>query len=774
MQNEVDRSNIRPLARSDGPLESSGHALNVEHLLAAIRRQLRLVISCAILGVLIGLAYAFTTSPLYTASTQILIDSTKGAGDQAAATTLADLQFDNGAIDSQVEVLKSDRIAKVVMEKLRLEEDPEFSTGSNSILPSIIKYISSWIGRTPTDEEAASADLDKKDSLRRKVIGRLQERLEVKRVRLTYLLDVQFTSNSPSGSAKISRAFANAYLDDQLDAKFDSARRSSDWLQLRIQELKENVLKTDLAVQTYRTKNNLVSTGTSGQLVSQQQVSDLSAQLTVARGETAKAQARFERINTIMESGQTDAAVSEALGNPVIVDLRNKLLKTSKTEADLRKLLGSKHQQVIQLGREIKQYETQIFGELNRISESYKSEAEIAKSRQSALEKDLNSLIGVNANSNETLVNLRELEREAETYKNLYQTFLQRYQESVQSQSFPVNEASIITADSRPLRPSHPEKGKILLFAALIGSIFGFMLAALREFKDRAIRTGEQVQTEIKMEFLGFLPAINPRKIVEREKANPAIVSLDGKSLRCPPMLRYSIISPLSSYAETLRTAKVACDVTLGSKRCKIIGIVSVLPREGKTTVAKNFASMIASHGSHTLLIDADLRNPGLSRSIAADVKIGLGDVLTSQLPWHDAMLHETETGLDIVPTAARRNIFHTSELLNSKTMREILEEAVSHYDYIIVDLPPLGPVVDVRATTHLFDQFIMVAHWGETSRRLLQTTLDRNPAIKSKVCGVILNRVDSAGMRRYETSGSSYYNYGSYSGYFQDEQARA
>lgn len=766
MLKSADPGNFRT-GPAEEEFEGGAGVVQIDQLLAAARRQARVVAFFAILGAGLGVAYVLTAVPWYTAATQLLIDSRKG-NDTDPTGTIAELQFDTGAIDSQVEVLKSERIAQSVIRSAGLADDPSFQAGSSSIFKVVLDGVRSmvdiraWIDAdSQTDEEEAYAK-------ERELLETLARNLSVKRIGRTYVLSIEYTSPSAGRAAAISQAFAEAYLDDQLDAKYEATRRASEWLFGRIQELKRKALETDMAVQRFKSEKGLIASGAGGQLVGEQQLNELNSQLILARGETARAEAKYERIRSIIGAGQTDAAVSEALGNPVIVDLRNKYLKASKTEADLASRLGRNHIQAVALRNEMREYERLIFDELNRIAESYKSELEIAKSREKSLEESLAGLVGVTAGTNETLVSLRELEREAETYKNLYQTFLQRYQEAVQKQSFPITEARIITGASRPLKPSHPKKTLIVALAAFLGLGAGVGVGYLREMRDRVFRTGQQVREELGLEFLGLLPTISSSQL--KGLAAPSAGSPMGRpTIAAPPVMRYSLGAPLSGFAEVLRSTKVAADITLGGRRPKIVGIVSVLPSEGKSTISKNLASLVAHLGARTLLLDADLRNPGLSRAIAPDAEQGLLDVLLDGAPYRKLLLVEPESRLDFLPAARRRGISHTGELISSGAMSALLQEAGRDYDYIFVDLPPIGPIVDVRAAAGLFDAFIFVVEWGRTARHVVRTTLQHEPAVYEKTIGVVLNKVDPTGVKLYESYGSRDYYYGKYKNYYRE-----
>jgi succinoglycan biosynthesis transport protein ExoP len=758
---------IRSVAYDRNP-EVSGEdrgTIEISAILAGVRRQAVLIGAFAIGSLILGYVYASMATPLYSATTQLLIDSRKGGTgqDNDASVSIAELAFDTGAIDSQVEVLRSERIAKAVIKAQKLDADPAFLDTPTSLIGSVIGSIRGLFGgRGASPEEVAFLR-------ERALVDTLGSNLRVWRVGRTYVLAVDYTSKDPDEAARLSRAFAEAYLEDQLLARFELSRRSAEWMLQRIQELKKKSLETDLAVQRFRADNGLIVTGATGQLLNEQQLGEVNSQLTTARGETAQAEAKYQRLQAILNSGQADAAVTESLGNSVIVDLRNRYLRASKSEAELSSRLGKTHSQVLSLRKELKEYERLIFDELGRIAESTKSEYEIAKARQKSLEDSLASLLGVNAVNNETLVTLRELEREADTYKNLYQSFLQRYQETIQKQSFPVNEARVITSASKPLRPSYPRKSLIMAIALLAGLGLGGGIGVLREFRDRSFRTAHQIREGLGLEFLGYLSAIG-NDAVEMPLAarylapakTPSVVASHNR------IMRHVLDAPMSAFAETLRYTKVAIDLVTPNRRPRVIGVVSVLPNEGKTTVSKNLASLIAHLGPATLLVDGDLRNPGLTRSTAPHVKKGLKQVLVDGLRYRDLLLREGASGLDMLPAVSEAQTIHTSGILSSTAMQDLLEDAGRSYDYIVVDLPPLGPVVDARSAAHLFDAFVFVVRWGSTSRDVVAQTLRHEPLILEKTVGVILNRCDFSKIKLYENKGSREYYRDHYAKYYE------
>lgn len=192
------------------------------------------------------------------------------------------------------------------------------------------------------------------------------------------------------------------------------------------------------------------------------------------------------------------------------------------------------------------------------------------------------------------------------------------------------------------------------------------------------------------------------------------------------------------------------------------------MPGEGKSTVAINFARLLASQKARTLLIDADLRNPSLTRAVAPNALVGLAEFVIDKIPLADLLLFEERTRLAMLPAVLRRDVPMTSELLASREMAGLIEEARASFDYIILDLPPLAPVVDVRAVTPYVDGFACVVEWGRTPRAVVQSKLEADPALAKKCLGIMLNKVDLDRMKLYGSEGTTYGD-PRYSAYFRE-----
>jgi succinoglycan biosynthesis transport protein ExoP len=752
--------------------------LDIDQLIAAARRQARVAGYSVVLAIGIGMMYLATAVPQYTAGIDLLLDNHKGQ-DQLASS-IAELTLDTGAIDSQVEVMKSDKVALLVVKSLALDTDPEFSGSSGSFLGAILHYVWAIINVRDwfTSNEIIARDASEK--ARENAVYKLKSSLSVKRIAKTYVISISYTSPNPAKAQAIANAFADAYFAEQLDSRYVIAKRAAKWLNDRIAELKENSLKTDLAVQRFKAEKGILSTGSissngtqttqTANLVEDQQLIEMTSQISQAHAETARMEARVRQINEIIKSGKTEGAVTESLGNPVITDLRQKYLRASKQASEFSAKVGINHYQVTSLRNEMVEYEHLIFQELERIAQTYASDLEVARTREKNLNESMASLVSQKAVSNETMVQLRELEREADVFKNLYQTFLQRYQDAIQRESLPSSEARVISAAALPGAPSWPKRPMVLGFSTLFGLLVGGAIGAYRENRDRVFRVAHQVRDELGLDLIGMLPCIQTQQLAIPEGKR------DRRFVRVSTSIqRYAIDAPLSGFAEVLRSAKVEVDLAHGKKKgARIIGIASVLPGEGKTTVSKNLASLIAFLGSKTLLIDGDMRSPGLTRNIAWHAPYGLTEVLRDKLPLQDAILTEPETGLAVLPAVIKKRLLLSSELISSRAMAGLLVSAGTFFDYIIIDLPPIGPVVDVRAAARLFDAFLLVVEWGKTARSVVKNAIIEDDMLYDKCIGVIFNKVNVDKLDLYNNHSSKNYYHKTYKNYYIDQPKRS
>ena len=329
--------------------------------------------------------------------------------------------------------------------------------------------------------------------LQRRAAETFEKRLAIKRVGLAYVIEISFRADKPERAAQIANAVADAYITDQLSAKFQATQRTGVWLQDRIRELRDQATTAERAVVDFKTKNNIVDTG--GRLMNEQQLSEVNTQYISAQKKTAEAKSRYDRIQQIITTGgEPDGTVTDTLKNDVIIKLRMQYLELRDRAADWANRYGATHIAVVNLRNQMEQLRQSIVDELNRIAQTYKSDYDIAKQDEESIRKGLSQAVSQSQTTNQAQVQLRDLQSSALTARTLYDNFLQRYMEAVQQESFPITEARVITAATAPLKASHPKVTIILSLSALVGHALGLGIGRLRDMSDRVFRTGEQIE----------------------------------------------------------------------------------------------------------------------------------------------------------------------------------------------------------------------------------------------------------------------------------------
>jgi succinoglycan biosynthesis transport protein ExoP len=387
-----------------------------------------------------------------------------------------------------------------------------------------------------------------------------------------------------------------------------------------------------------------------------------------------------------------------------------------------------------------------------RITDSYANEYELAKAREKQLAASLAQLVGQTETGSQAQVKMRELESSADTVRSLYNSFLQKFNEisTIQSQNVPVQDARIVTRAAPQLQNS--KKSVAVLAGGLIfGLLMGAGAAMAREWAADVFRTPKKVE-QITNKACVILPMVRPKRVAG---------SFWG-STKSQPIEEFILDAPYSRFTESLRNIKALIDTGPRVEGAKVIGIVSSLAKEGKTTIAANLAAlMTASSGARTLIIDADLHRRLLTAALAPEADRGLIEALDDPSQLNSFIYKRERSGLHVLPCALSTRVPNAAELLGSAKMEQLLEVARRDYDYIIIEVAPIMSVVDVKMIERFIDSFIFVVEWGHTKRSLVLEALSETPNIRERVTGIVLNKTDPVALRFIEAyKGDRFRNY--------------
>lgn len=739
---------------------------------ALVLRQFPLMLVVGLACLSIAGVYLLTAPQRYSSTAELIIDSRKSQMLQQQSPLGVELPLDSATVDSQVEILKSENVALSVINDLRLMDEPEFTGPGTGLIGRVVELVSSILGSEGMSEYQRT----------RTALTRFQDRLTIKRNGLSYVIEITFDSIDPERAARIANAVADAYIVDSLEAKYQASRRAATWLQDRMKELRAQASAAERGVADFKAKNNIVDAG--GRLLTEQQLAEVNSALTIARAQRAEAEARSERINTILQNEKKEAkdllndiaTVTDSLRNDVITRLRQQYLDLAAREADWASRYGSGHLAVVNLRNQMREIRKSITDELRRIAETYKSDLEIAKAREASAQKTLDDAIAQSNDTSQAQIVLRDLESNAQSSRALADNFLQLYMVSIQQQSFPMTEARLITRASAPLKPSSPKIWLVGVIGLLAGSVLAFGAGLCRDLLDRVFRTSSQIETALGVACLAIIPEVSDGATSEAASKTTAaesvgVIQRTTSSLPSgaghirqiayrSDMQKYVMNAPFTRFTESIRTVKMAIELDALSQPRKTIGITSSLPNEGKSTVSLSLAQLIAQGGIRTLLVDGDIRNPSLTDRLTPDAEVGMLDVMLKHATLENAIWTDPSTGLDFLPCVVQSRISNTSEILSSVPMERLFRELGEKYDRIILDLSPLAPVIDVRGTGKIVDAYLLIVEWARTRIEMVDHALSDAPNVRKHLLGALLNKVDIAAMNRYDPyHGNRYYD---------------
>ena len=736
--------------------------IDVREFFRILRRHLLIVIAMPLILLSAAIAFIMTVQPLYTSTATILIDPRRAnIVDRENPPVLSNFSTDDATIESQVALIQSKSVLQRVVETLKLTEDPNFSPQPGLLDPIKRLFLASQPDIDANSEATAKA----------RSVELLQKGVAVKRQRTTFLADVNVSAWDPAQAARIANTIAQSYFIEQVRSKYDATKIAAEWLNSQVEGLRTRVAASEKAVADFRAANNLMVA--QGVTVNDQQISDLNNRLIDARAKTAEARAKYDQAQAIANGGDA-GSISEALSSEIIARLRAQYGELSKNAADLSSRYGRRHPLVAAVTAQVRDTERRIDEEIKRILEGRRHEFEVARAREQSLQKSLEDLQDVSTVSGQAQVRLRELQRQADSSRILYESFLARYKETSAQESLEMPEARIVARAEAPIRPSFPRPLLIIAFSLLTGAALGSVLAMLADYLDPRIKSLQQAEVVTGIRSIAAVPTVNLRELArmarrgrhELQGYDPKVVRLLPAALQ-PPLMRYVIDKPTSIFAEAVRAIRLAVQHAAARQKGRatrggeITMVTSAADGEGKTTLAANLAFSFATIGVRTILVEGDLRSPALTRSLCPSAPTGLVEVATGQTPLHQTILVDQSTRLSILPAPSANDPSLLAEFVFSKRMSTILEELRQHYDVIVVDAPPLIPLVDGRMLGEYADHIILVARWGRTPQDLLVRAVEHLEYVQDRVIGTVLSQVDlrQAGLYDYHF-GSAYYRY--------------
>ena len=756
---------VRRAARSSGEhrgyepedVQPSGFMeIDFREIALTLRKRMGLIAGITIvLTALIALGI-FQIQPLYTAQAVALMDSQK-LNVLDVQSVVTGLSSDAGAIDSEVQVLESRNLIRRVVEQENLVEDPEFNSSLRA--PSIWRWLDpgKWISfLMPSSKSDASSvaveggDEARRDPVLEKVVSAVLSHLDAERRGITRAIQINFQSESREKAARLANAIANAYVVDQLEAKFNATKQANEWLAGRLDDLRQKVTSSERAVELYRSQHGLEKS--SGMTVTEQQLSELNAQLILAKTNLVEARAKYNRARELRRQGGSVESVGDVMQSGTISGLRQKQAELAREKADLSAKYGPRHPAIVNIEAQQNDIQAQISAEVSRIIESLRNDVSVAETRARALEDNLKQIKGETGKDNQALVRLHDLEREAAANKQVYEAFLGRFKETSEQQDLQTPDARIISEAVVPSSPSFPNTKLFVLAGFILSFGLGVGIAFLVEYFESGFQTAKDVEQHLNLPHLVSLP------LTPREKGT------DGAPLE--PQ-EYMFAKPLSAYSESLRSLRSALQFSNVDNPPKVVLFTSALPNEGKTTTATSFARAAAATGMKTILIDCDLRHPSVHTALKRErAEQGLVELLASRLELKNVTINDKSSGMDVILVA--KGTANPPDVLGSSQMKLLLDRLRADYDLVVLDSPPVLPVADARVLSQVADETLFVVRWNQTPLEAARNAVKELRQYNAPIAGAVLSMVDSSKQAKYGYGDSGYY-YSHYSKYYVD-----
>lgn len=713
---------LRENAGLDMPAREEGSARDptdgLAELLRALWRQRAVVTGVTVLTLLAAVLAIQAMTPQFRAAATVMLEI-RQARVVEVQDVLSGLEGDGATLASEMEVMTSRGLLESVVRRESLLLDPAFNPAlapQGSLLQAL--------GLLPREPPEAPS-LDRQ---RARAVDALLGRLAVRPLGRSRAVEIAVTGPDPVKAARLANAVAQAYLDEQLAVKRSATVQAAAWLEEQVAELRGRVEAAERAVETYRREAGLIEGRDSG--LTAQQISELNSELIAVRARRAEAEARLSQVERRLQAGGVTSA-AEVLGSELVTALRQEESAVRRNKAELATEYGPLHPRMRNVEAELNDLRANIDSEVRKIVQQLRNETQVARSRELALREAIREQQSKAGGQKQAEVRLRELEREAEAERALFSTFLARLKETSMQQGLQQPDARILSRAEPPRRPNSPNVPVILglaLFAALPA---GVGLALMLERLDRGIANLKELESVTGLRSLSLLPRVES-------------ALLGGRT-----PLDYLLRRSASHLAESLRSLHDGLTILDVDQPPRVIMVTSAQPQEGKTTTAAGLARVLARSGMRVLLIEADLRHPGLASTLNLAPGPGLAGMLARGAPMEQALRRDRVKGLHLLPAGSSPGAV---DLLDGKEMRTLLRSCASVYDLVILDAPPVLPVSDARRLARLADKTVFVVRWRRTARDSAALAVRQLRDAGADLAGAVLSQVDR---RRHRHFGS-------------------
>ncbi|MEG3092744.1 GumC family protein [Sphingomonas sp. PB1R3] len=690
-------------------------------LIKTYRRHLVLFLAVAGGIMLLVAAYTWAQTPRYTATATLVIAPRPAEIGSDRTSALSDPAADS-SVDTQVELLRSRTLAGLVVDRLGLTEDARFDDLMRT--PSVLAPIldrAPMLAATPKPVPMAAR--------RNAAIERLVQGIDVHRTAQTFALSLSFEHHDRQLATAIVNSYAQSFVGQSGSVKREGSEAAAALLRSRLDGARREVEAADSALGRYKVANNLMSV--QGGTIAEQQLSSLDGQVALARAGEAEATARLQTARQQLARGSQGDDLGEALGSPVIQQLRSQRAVVSAQVADLDGKYGAKYPPLAAAQRQVADIDSQIQGEIKRTISNLEAQREVASRRTGSLAGSAGGARAQVVNNNVASIALGGLQLRSDTAHQSYAQLLTRLNEIGTQGATTQSDARVASFAAVPTRPSAPNRPINLLVGALLATAIGLGVVFLRQGTDHGISTLEDVEGRLQLPYLAGLPTLGSAvRHIGGSDPISALVDHSG-----------------SAYAEGYRNLAASVLQSAASGSVRTIALTSALPNEGKTTASIGLARIVAMSGVRTVLVDADMRRPSIANALGLRPAVGLQQVLEGAATLDEALVPDVDSPLTILPML--RAGLSGSAALGNGSFDTLIDDLKARFDVVIFDASPVLPVVDGRLVAKKSDATVLLVRWRKTPDAAVEMAIHLLQTLGVKVSGVALSRVDLHALAR-------------------------
>lgn len=684
-----------------------------------------------------GILLTVTTVPSYRATTlvEIRAESQKVVAFQDVVQMA---QVEREFYQTQFDVLQSRRLARRVIDRLKLDEEAAFQNADSGpgLLSRLRMGIASIMTRTSHHAPASAESADDQA-----MIDRFLSSVDVKPRRNSYLVEVSFTSPSPHVAADVANALAEEYVDMSLDQRIEAVQKGREFIVKQLGVTKAALEHSEEELQAFARRNEILTVD-SKQNIEYAKLSDLNESLTRAQHERMAKEALFNQVNS-----KSTTQLSQLTSNPVIAQLTSELAKLEAVRAQLAETFTPEYPKLLRTQAQIKALRAQIVAEQATLAGSMRADYEASKKQEEMLRDALEAQKRIVSDLNQRAIDYKILKRETDTNRSIYNSLLQRLKEVEVTEGIKASNIHVVDAAEVPVRAARPRPLVNLAVAILLGLIGGVALAFVQEHLDNSVKTPDDVERYLRLPTLGALPLMRVKRNANRAvDVSPELVVVED---------------PKSPGAEAMRTLRASLFLSTAAGPPQRLVVTSARPGEGKTCITANLAVILAQMGRRVIIVDCDFRRPRVHRVFGFDLDVGATSYLTgnSDLP---SAIRATPYGVDVMVGGPVPP--NPVELIDSPQMVNLVDELSRRYDFVLLDAPPSLGFADVPLLARLVGGVLFVVRAGETPRKAAANATQHLQRLRAKLLGVVLNGVRTGGPGYY----SSYYSYYSYYNYYE------